>query len=748
MTEPIGLAAVLDDKDFQAGLSRYTKGLSTAEHATDKTAGGIGKAFGSAGNVLGGVFHAGTVVAVAGVAALAAGVVALGAVVHQSLDAATKWGGQVDTLGDVMGLSGEDASKFAFAMNRVGVSVDEGGAALNFFTRNLADLGAAAKPPTVSIKDNSAAIEKLNDQIADAEIKLARANKRLSEAKEPTDSMRYAVEDASKKVAELNEKLAGTPASVTSMSEAKAKISPLGEALTKLGIDAKDSQGKLKSFDAIMPEIMDAFQKLPAGVDASALAMEMFGPRGGTKFLDLLRGGSSGLEDAARKAKEFGLSLDSEASDAIEQFGFAQNELNLAMQGFFVQIGIAVMPLLQEMVSFISGEVMPTVIAWAKNAMPTIIAAVRELVVWLRDNVLPHLIKFAGFVVEHVVPAIQAFVGFIVEHLPTVIGWFKSLFQGGQQAAGGITDAFPKIQAVIGAVWSFIQPILAAVFTELSKFWTEIQPKLAAAWENIQKVTTEVFGAIVKFIQEHWTEIRNIFEGAWKIIQGIVQVAWSLISGIIKIALDLIAGDFEAAGVSFQDMMREIWGGIQLIIGGAWQAIQGLAKLALDTLGQIIFDKLGVIRGWFQQKFDEVVAWLRGLPGQFYDLGASIVQGLIDSFWDSAGAIQDALAGIIQAAIDNLWLLLTGGGGESSPLQFGAVERSASAVAQISARGFNMATMRTAPMLSGAGLGSSNSTSTSLQVNFYGSGGPDSQADAELKTSWILNAMKARGVEF
>lgn len=196
--------------------------------------------------------------------------VTVAAVVHglkEAMDATMKWGAQIDTLGDMFGMSGQEASAWSVAMQHVGVSVQEGAFQLNYFTRMLNETGKA-------------------------------------------------------------------------MAEGKGATTPFGESLDKLGVSAQDSSGKLKTFDQLMPEIMDAFKELPAGIEATAIAMDLFGARGGSKFLDFLRMGSAGLEDADAKAKAFGLSLNTLDSNRVEELGFKVNDLGMRFEGLKVNIGL------------------------------------------------------------------------------------------------------------------------------------------------------------------------------------------------------------------------------------------------------------------------------------------------------------------------------------------------------------------------------------------------------------------------
>ena len=325
-------------------------------------AGKGGSAFSALGSALGGTLVAGA----AGVVAALAG---LGAAMKIGLDATLQWGEQLDKLDDLFGMTGEQASGMAVAMNRVGLSVDEGAQGLNYFTRQIDEAGKAASGAGAEWVSNSEKVDELKSSLEKANTQLERTQIRMDSAKKPTIEMKWALDDAKKKVAELNAELSNTPSMV---KKGEDKITPFQEALKKLGVSATDAKGKLRTFDDLLPEIMDAFSKMPAGFTASALAMDLFGERGGSKFLDFLRQGSAGMKDSLAKAKEWGLLMSTEESDAVKKFGFKMNELNLQFEGLKNKIGLAVLPIARTFIDFLDKNVMPKLREFADGLVPVI----------------------------------------------------------------------------------------------------------------------------------------------------------------------------------------------------------------------------------------------------------------------------------------------------------------------------------------------------------------------------------------
>lgn len=357
---------------------------------------------------------------------------------------------------------------------------------------------------------------------------------------------------------------------------------------------------------------------------------------------------------------------------------------------------------------------------------------------------------FVGFIEGDVIPAVKALVGFVAENIPKVASLIGSLFQAGKDAGGGFAQEFPKIQQAILTVWNAIQPILQAIFDTLAQFWTEIQPKLAKAWETIQTIINTVMAAVGTFIREHMTEITAVMRAAWDAISGIVQIAWALISGIVKIALDLLGGDFDAAGRDWKETFLAVWEGLKKIFSAAWEIIKVIIGGALNAIWQAIQGKMDDVRQTIQNKWDEIVNWFASLPERLKQAGIDILQGLIDGFWAQADAVTQALADIVNQAVQNIMNLL--GMHSPSRVMRDMGENMAKGLVMgwgtpalslnvASDRGLAGAAVPAAPV--GAETGGGNT----FIINFYGTSAPSNRAEATVSAGLFLDGLRAKGVQ-
>lgn len=85
------------------------------------------------------------------------------------------------------------------------------------------------------------------------------------------------------------------------MSDLEMPSSEAGKALKELGVQTKDSNGRLLTMDQILPRVFDAFEKMPDGPNKTAIAVELFS-RAGYQMIEMLDKGSKGLAELTTMA--------------------------------------------------------------------------------------------------------------------------------------------------------------------------------------------------------------------------------------------------------------------------------------------------------------------------------------------------------------------------------------------------------------------------------------------------------------
>lgn len=145
---------------------------------------------------------------------------------------------------------------------------------------------------------------------------------------------------------------------------------PATKLLKDMGIEAFDAEGKLRPMGDLLPELADRFKTMPDGIDKTGIAMALFG-RGGKDMIPLLNLGADGMAALAKEADNLGLSLSSGNIDQIKKYTFAHRDMEEAITGVKLQIGMALMPVLTRFATWFT-EHQPQIRAFVSDGIDVV----------------------------------------------------------------------------------------------------------------------------------------------------------------------------------------------------------------------------------------------------------------------------------------------------------------------------------------------------------------------------------------
>lgn len=88
----------------------------------------------------------------------------------------------------------------------------------------------------------------------------------------------------------------------------------------KLGVTVNDSNGKLRSAEAIFNDTVNALSKVKNNTEQTAIAMQLFG-RSGQNLIPLIKEGTAGFDRFGKIAEELGIVIEGPTIEALESFG-------------------------------------------------------------------------------------------------------------------------------------------------------------------------------------------------------------------------------------------------------------------------------------------------------------------------------------------------------------------------------------------------------------------------------------------
>jgi len=145
-------------------------------------------------------------------------------------------------------------------------------------------------------------------------------------------------------------KMSGVP--VDSLGTGLGKLSKAMEAnnpaFEKLGVNVRDSNGKLRNLGDVLPDLAEKFKNMPNGPEKTAEALQLFG-RSGMDLMPFLNKGKEGIAELSKEAEKMGLVLSQDNIGQIKAHITSQRELGAALDGVKTQIGLSMIPVLDTM---------------------------------------------------------------------------------------------------------------------------------------------------------------------------------------------------------------------------------------------------------------------------------------------------------------------------------------------------------------------------------------------------------------
>ncbi len=342
------------------------------------------------------------------------------------------------------------------------------------------------------------------------------------------------------------------------MKDAGEGVGKGSELFEKLGVSVKDSSGNFKNQEVVFEETIKALQGMDDGIEKAALAQELFG-RSGQELLPLLNGEAGGVEELKQKAHELGLVLGDDAIDAGVKFTDTLDQLKRSMGSAFTQIGVMVMPIMQQFADWIIAN-MPTIQAVIGAVFGFIGQAVNVAVMVFRDYLLPIFTMLYDWIQANM-PMIQAIFeqvwGVINAVIQTVVTVFRDyLLPIFNEIYNTVAHIMPMVLKIIQTVWAYI----SKVFTTESGIISAI---VITVFENIKNFITAVMGVI-----------RGIVEVVLGLVKGDWSTVWNGISTIVTSVLDYIKSYINTVLNAIKSIVSSIWGGIKSITFSIWESIK------------------------------------------------------------------------------------------------------------------------------------------------------------------------------
>ncbi|MES0108408.1 phage tail tape measure protein [Mesorhizobium sp. M0013] len=287
-------------------------------------------------------------------------------------------------------------------------------------------------------------------------------------------------------------------------SQATKGNKAMAKSFKALGIPLKDTNGKMRSTEAILDDTLTGLSKIKDPLRRNALAFQLFG-KSGVDLVKMLSDGAEGLKDMRHEARLTGSVMSAGAAAAADKFGDNLDALLIRINGLKLFLGVQLLPVLN--------EVIETTTKWFDANAGLVRSTISE---WVKSfaQVLRDLMNPASEIRQKIAGMAEGFSSFLAAIKPVVD------FIGGPMNATllvlGAWTAAPLIAALAAVTAAFVSLGIAIMATPVGWFLAAVAAIAGAAYLIYQNWDT-----IAKYFGQFWDYVKALFASAVAYIQSI-----------------------------------------------------------------------------------------------------------------------------------------------------------------------------------------------------------------------------------
>ncbi|MBZ9695500.1 hypothetical protein [Mesorhizobium sp. CO1-1-9] len=417
-----------------------------------------------------------------------------------------------------------------------------------------------------------------------------------------------------------------------------------GTVFDRLGVKIRDVNGNLRSNEAILLDVADAFARMPDSALKSALAIELFG-KAGAELLPFLNQAKAGILDLGKQAEQLGIVLTKDQAAIGDALGDSLDSAKKAIAGTRLQLGLLFGPGITALANGFADIVnqnRAAIVEFGQAINRNVLSVVGDLLHLLSGNSQniknPWIKEWSAAIVQFGNDVSGVFNGLV---LPA----FKLLREGAQFVADQINRVFGT--DITAGELALGTAILSAVgaFTLLASSIGAVVAGIGFLAGLVGGIPLAIAAAAVAAgiaIAVFWDDIKAGASAAWQFISDGAAAGWQAI-------VDGATGLWQGIVAAFGEGQQQAVGAFNAIVEAIVSAWSGL----IDRLGQIA-----------QQIVDRIATWFGTLPGRITATFNSVVT-IVQSVLNRVSSLVDSIISKIQNAISAAKQLVGLGGGDS-----------------------------------------------------------------------------------
>lgn len=222
-------------------------------------------------------------------------------------------------------------------------------ATLKDFTDNAMSLGAMTFVPLAGVMASlGATIANSLSSFVEYSTGVGDLAAKIGASAQDLQRFQYAAQMSGSSAEEISSAIEILGKNLGQVNSGKNKAIP--EMFKQLGVSLYSANGELKTATELLPEIANCMRSQSTAAQKSYIATTLFG-KAGQGLIQMLEGGSEGLNELTQEAENFGIVLSNDTLDVAGDYDDSLNRMQYALNGVQYSIANQVLPVLTPLVN-------------------------------------------------------------------------------------------------------------------------------------------------------------------------------------------------------------------------------------------------------------------------------------------------------------------------------------------------------------------------------------------------------------
>lgn len=574
------------------------------------------------------------------------------------------------------------------AMNALIATEAEGKTNLEALAGSMSSILPVAAAAHVRLNEVMGAMATMTAQGTPAAVAATYLRQTIGQLSNPSGKAAKEMESLGLTAVQVGQKLGkdGLASTLTLLTDAIQKhMGPAGTVLIshlqKAAANTTEYQKVLANLSPAQQTYVGALATMVGGTKSMQAALQLTGPHmqdfiNKTKGIDEhVKAGGKGVEGWADVQKNFNQKV-AEAKASLEALG--------------IQIGQILMPYVQAIIG-----VLATAASWlAKHTLAAKIAAgviggvllfsIAALTAALYSMAAAAAVNPVTWIILGVIALVAAIIA-LATHWSTVWGAIKSV---AETVGHALASVWHSIASVATSVWNSISGTVMGAWHAIASFfssaWHTVVDPLVAGWNWLWGITMTVWNAISGFFRKWWplllviflpfvaaimaiwnhfhTQILGFAVSVWNAITAFFQTVWSGIKAVAQVIWNGIHATIIDPIMLVWSFIQTIWAAISTYLHTKWIQIKTIASIMWNQIKTTMINPISNVLSTITSLIGRIAktigdglnrAWttVKDIGSKFWDIGKSIVEGIIHGVENAAGGLFDSLKNLASDAL-------------------------------------------------------------------------------------------------